>query len=130
MKLFCDMDGVIVHQIGRKRWDLMPWMKDGKQLWDGLNKFTKPTLLTQLLIDVYEISRHEKRTWVDRELGHDVECIVVHGEDGKFPHSAPGHILIDDSVAHRAPWVERGGIFILHRTAWESLTEFCRVWKD
>jgi hypothetical protein len=120
MRLFCDQDGVLVHQTSRKRWDLMDWMPDGRKLWEALKPYS-PVILTQLMMDVWEISRHEKRIWVDREIGPDVEVIVVHGEDGKFPYSGPGHVLIDDSIVHKEPWEKRGGIFILHKSADESI---------
>ena len=122
MKLYCDMDGVLVHQVGRLRWDLMDWMPDGRELWRAIKQY-RPTLLSQLMADVWEVSRHEKRTWVDRELGKDIPLIVVHGEDGKFPHSGLGHILIDDSEAHRLPWERMGGHFILHRSVRDSIAQ-------
>ena len=120
MKLYCDMDGVLVHQVGRLRWDLMDWMPDGRELWRAIKQY-RPTLLSQLMADVWEVSRHEKRIWVDREIGPDVPLIVAHGEHGKFFHSGPGHILIDDSEAHCPPWQRMGGDFILHRSARESI---------
>jgi hypothetical protein len=126
LKIHCDMDGVLVHQVGRIRFDLMDWTTDGKLLWNFIKPY-QPTILSQLMIDIWEVSRHEKRIWVERELGRDVPLIVVHGEDGKFPHSAPGHLLIDDSVAHRDPWIERGGTFILHRSAFATIEELKRL---
>lgn len=129
VKLFLDMDGCLVHQTSRKRFDLMPWMPDGKELWEGLKPY-QPTLLSQLMIDIYDISAPEKRTWVNRELGSDIRLIVVHGEQGKWPYSRPGHVLIDDSIAHRDPWEKCGGTFILHKSAKASVSEFLEVVKS
>ena len=120
MRLFCDMDGVLVNQTSRKRFDLMSWMPGGRELWAFLAPF-KPTILSQLKQDIWGISIHEKRAWCARELGADVPVIVVHAEVGKSGHSAPGHVLIDDSEHHRDPWNERGGIFIRHTSARETI---------
>lgn len=120
------MDGVLVQQVGRKRFDLMGWMPDGRELWAFLAPL-RPTILSQLLKDIYEISRPEKEAWCVRELGGDVPVIVVRGEEGKHYHSGAGNVLIDDSEAHRAPWVRRGGTFILHRSAALSIAELQAV---
>lgn len=120
--IYCDMDGVLVKQVGRKRFDLMDWMPDGRELWAFLEPL-RPTILSQLMADIYEVSKPEKEVWCERELGPSVPVIVVHGEQGKHYYSGPGNILIDDSEAHRAPWVSRGGTFILHRSAVHSMAE-------
>lgn len=119
--IYCDMDGVLVHQTGRKRFDLMDWMPDGRELWRFLAPL-QPTILSQLMADVYEVSKPEKELWCRRELG-SVPVIVVRAEDGKFPYSAPGNVLIDDSERHREPWESAGGTFILHRSARQSIAE-------
>lgn len=121
--IYCDQDGVLVQQVGRKRWDLMGWMPDGKELWAFLAPL-KPTILTQLMADVWEVSRHEKKLWVERELGADVPVIVVRAEYGKHPHCKPGDILIDDDVYRHSPgWIRAGGTFIHHKSAAQSIAE-------
>lgn len=120
--IFCDLDKVLVNQTSRKRFDLMDWMPDGRELWAFLAPL-QPTILSQLMADIYDVSKPEKLIWCARELGPDVRVIVVRGEEGKHYHSGPGHILIDDTEGHRANWVRRGGTFILHRTASESIAE-------
>ena len=125
--IYCDMDNVLVRQTGRKRWDLMGWMPDGRALWSFIAPL-KPTLLSQLKSDVWEVSRHEKRLWVDRELGPDVPLIVVHADEGKHPHCKPGDILIDDDAPlHRLNWMLAGGIFIHHQSAAKSIGELSKL---
>src|SRR3990167_3114514 len=117
------MDGVLVNQIGRKRWDLMGWTADGKELWEFLQPL-KPTLLSQLMADVWDVSSREKRIWVDRELGDDVPLIVTHAERGKHPHCKAGDILIDDNARrHESGWIVAGGVFIHHKSAQQSINE-------
>lgn len=121
-ELYCDMDGVLVNQTGRARFDLMDWMPDGRELWMFIAPY-RPTILSQLMMDIWEVSRHEKRIWVERELGADVPVIVVHAEEGKHPHSGPGAVLIDDSLAHQEPWESKGGVFVHHITAERSIEQ-------
>lgn len=116
------MDGVLVNQTGRARFDLMGWRHDGRLLWDAIKAY-RPTLLSQLMADIYEISRPEKLAWAARELGAEVPVIVVRAEQGKHPHSGPGCVLIDDSAKHRATWEAAGGIFIWHRSAVQSIAD-------
>lgn len=115
-----DMDGVLVQQVGRKRFDLMGWMPDGRELWDAVVPHS-PGLLSQLLEDIWDVSRHEKRLWVDRELGAHVPLTVVRGDLRKHLHATPGAILVDDSPKHRAGWEEAGGVFVLHTSARGSI---------
>lgn len=123
VKVFCDMDGVLVNQTGRVRFDLMGWMPGGRELWAFLAPL-KPTILSQLMADIYEVSCLEKLTWCARELGADVPVIVVRAENGKFPHCKPGDVLVDDSPHHHdRAWTAAGGIFIHHVSAAKSIEQ-------
>ena len=120
MRLFVDMDGVLVHQTGRDGFEAMPWTVDGKELWNHVKAF-HPTVLSQLSPDIYERGKFQKAVWVCRELGTSVPLIVVRAwyyDTAKFEYSAPGAVLIDDHFEqHQPAWVERGGVFIHHRDA-------------
>ena len=120
MKLFVDLDGVLVRQTGRDGFDLMLWMPDGKELWEYVKQF-RPTILSQLSPDIYERGSAQKRVWVDRELGKDVPLIVVQEDTlhtAKWRHSGHGYILIDDHKEQHWPaWELWGGVFIHHQDA-------------
>lgn len=117
---FCDQDGVLVNQTSRLRFDLMGWHPEGRELWAFIAPL-KPTILTQLMDDIYDVSAPEKRIWVARELGPDVPIIVCRDRQ-KYPHATPGAVLIDDSPKHhREAWERAGGVFIHHRTAAQSI---------
>jgi hypothetical protein len=124
--LYCDMDGVLVNQTGRARFDLMDWMPDGRELWDFI-KPHKPRILSQLMKDIWDVSRHEKRIWVERELGAGVPVTVVRAEEGKHPYSGPGAVLIDDSIKHKSDWEAKGGIFVHHLTAERSIEQLRKI---
>ncbi len=114
------MDGVLVHQTGRDGFDTMPWMEDGKELWEYIKAFS-PNILSQLSPDIYDRGSEQKRVWCDRELGVDVPLIVVRADTfhtAKFVYAGEDAVLIDDHAAqHQQAWEQRGGIFIEHKSA-------------
>ena len=120
VKIYCDMDGVLVHQTGRDGFDQMPWAVDGRELWDYVKQF-RPTILSQLSPDIYDRGRAQKRVWCDRELGRDVLLIVARAwyyETAKYEYAEHGAVLIDDhEEQHAAEWIARGGVFIHHQDA-------------
>lgn len=121
MNIFCDMDGVLVHQTGRDGFDTMPWMPGGRVLWAFIAPL-KPTILSMLRDDNYERCAPQKRAWCARELGADVPVIITPDSTGKGPHAIPGAVLIDDGVMRHAPgWVKNGGIFLHHVSAAETI---------
>ena len=113
MKLYCDMDMVLVRQIAREGFDRFPWMDGGKELWAAI-KGLRPILLTQVRGDRFGKTAEEKLTWIDRELGAGVAVIFTPDSRGKGPFARPGDVLIDDSTDHCAAWQKNGGTPILH----------------
>lgn len=127
MKVYCDMDGVLVRQTGSDGFDRMPWMPDGRELWDFIAPMN-PTILSQRPDDNWARTAPQKVAWVARELGPNVPVIIARRSVGKSPHAQPGAILIDDGLKkHGTPWIERGGIFIHHRSAKASIKELQRL---
>ena len=41
----------------------------------------------------------------------------------KPTYCEPGDVLVDDQSKHREPWTDAGGVFILHRSAAESIPQ-------
>ena len=130
MKIFCDLDGVLVHQTGRDGFDTMPWTEDGRELWEYVKAFN-PTILSQLSPDIYVRGSVQKRVWCDRELGKDVPLIVAQAryyETAKYVHAEPGAVLIDDHPEqHQQAWERRGGVFIHHVDADSTISKLCGV---
>ena len=129
MKLFCDMDGVLVKQTGRDGFDRMPWMPDGRDLWAFLAPF-KPTILSMLPNANMVRCEPQKRAWCARELGPDVEVIITPDSIGKGPHATPGAILIDDGLMRHSPdWIKHGGTFVHHTSAAKSIAQLRTLLK-
>ncbi len=126
MKLFIDMDGVLVRQTGRDGFDVMPWMPDGKELWEYVKPFC-PIILSQLSPDIHGRGSYQKRIWCDRELGAGVPLIVVMADTHhteKYNYSGLESILIDDHFEqHQPAWVARGGVFIHHVNTENTIRE-------
>lgn len=118
--LFCDMDGVVVKQTGRDGFDKMPWMPDGRELWDFIAPL-HPTMLSMLPDESMARCEPQKRAWCERELGAHVSVIITPDSCGKAPYAKRGHVLIDDSVMHADGWARLGGIFVLHKSARQTI---------
>lgn len=67
----------------------------------------------------------EKREWVRRHLGHETAngAKLVRDAKMKAQFAAPSHILIDDRHKAIDPWVEAGGIGILHTSAISTIAQ-------
>ncbi len=135
-EVFLDLDGVIVDWVGSTKkvlnikslkpfnraksdqhtiidaqglefWSEMPWIKDGKQLWNFVKKF-KPTILSSPRS--YKFAPEGKKIWIKRELGSI--NVILSNNKSKFAKS--NRILIDDYDKNINAWEKRGGIGILH----------------
>ena len=109
---------------GEKFWSLMPWIKDGKELWNFIKKYN-PTILSAPTHD--PTSKSGKIKWIKRELGSNIEYIL---EWDKYKYAKPNHILIDDSESKITPWKEHGGIGILHTSARDTIEQLLELKKE
>lgn len=142
-KIFCDLDGVladfdsgVLKVTGFKPGDIavkdmwkalaretnffgtLDWMSDGKVLWDHISKY-EPTILTGIPFGSW--APKQKREWCYHHLG--AYNVITCWSKEKHLHSGEGCILIDDRIKAKAPWEEKGGIFILHVTAEDSIRQ-------
>jgi len=98
----------MVAKEGIKFWSEMPWTKDGKQLWHFVKQYpcsilSAPTKTRSSFIG--------KDMWVNEHLGKNVKRIF---DRHKYKYASPDSILIDDMEKNIKPWIEAGGIGILH----------------
>ena len=125
----------------------LPWTVDGKVLWNELKKNNQTTNLDVLTgVPRHNKSRAEKFAWCKRELGIEANHVDMAGKKSahelvtgrrkdkegivnvitcwsknKHCESKANHILIDDRLALREKWEQRGGIFIHHTSAERSI---------
>lgn len=153
MNIYVDMDGVITDfskqlsdLLGRKinrDWDFgsdpkiwkkikedgvsfwldMPWMPDGKKLWNALKKY-KPTILTSPSKDYSSIQG--KKKWIKRNIPGTPYIIEPH----KYKYAESDAVLIDDMIDNIKKWEDTGGIGILHENANKTLTKLKKIMSE
>jgi hypothetical protein len=116
----------LLAEANRVFWATNDWTKDGKDLWDYINKFN-PTILSAVARDCYPIQDEivlGKLQWIKRNLGikYMAEAILVHRRD-KNRFGGPDGILIDDYEKNILEWRNTGGIGIHHKNAKDTIEE-------
>jgi len=146
--LYCDMDGVLVDfekrfedttglspnafrdkygldefwklidDEGVRFWVGMPWMPDGKQLYD----YIKPNLYSLLSSPSYDnSSRLGKRLWVKNNIPGTK--LILAARKNKQDYAKENSILIDDLKPTIDEWNAKGGIGILHTSAASTIKQ-------
>jgi hypothetical protein len=123
----------IIDAGGVDYWRTMPWMKDGKELWDYVSKFN-PTILSAPSRN--PDSKTGKVLWLKENVNlpnYDVQTKAKHGWDGKSKIilnsdkwryvSGPFDILIDDTPKKINAWKNAGGFGILHISAKDTISQ-------
>jgi hypothetical protein len=106
----------IDNEIGVRFWVGIPWMQDGKQLWEYIKKY-KPTLLSAPSRN--NESRLGKRLWVKKHIPGTK--LVLASRVNKQDYAKPNAILIDDRPDTIIEWENKGGVGILHKSAEETI---------
>lgn len=112
-----------VNNSGVEFWSEMPWIEDGRELWEYVSKYS-PTILTAP-------SRGDdcpkgKKIWVKRELG-DIPIII---DRDKYKYSRENYILVDDTEEKIDKWIEAGGIGILHTSAKDTISKLKDIFGE
>jgi len=149
IKIFCDLDGVLVDfdygvkKILKKSPDQLPeclmwavikktpnfytnlyWTHDGKQLWNFIKDFQGVQLLTGIPRG-FKDAITQKKSWCNSELGNQYNVICCATKD-KPLYATKGAILIDDRLKIANEWISKGGIFIHHTSAENTIKELQR----
>lgn len=97
-------------------------MDDAFHLWNCVLKYN-PTILSATG-HIFGAG-NEKRAWVRDHLGAATadKAIFVRNSRDKAKYASPTSILIDDRTKSITPWVEAGGIGILHKSAELTIRE-------
>lgn len=93
----------------------LPKMDGADFLWASVSKL-HPKILTALPKTGAERVDVQKRAWVKKNFPYANDVITCRTEE-KPNYCKPGDILIDDRAVNRASWKEKGGLYILHTSA-------------
>ena len=109
---------LIDEEVGIRFWVGMPWMPDGKELWNFI-KPLNPTLLSSPSRN--NESRLGKRLWVRNHIPGTK--LILAFRVNKKQYSQRNSILIDDMPRTIEEWKAEGGIGILHTSAASTIEQ-------
>jgi hypothetical protein len=112
--------GKMAHH-GFEFWGVMDKMVDADILWNRLMEADHPVEILSATGHVGNADA-EKRKWVETHLG-DVVVNLVRKSKDKATFASPKAILIDDREKSITPWVEAGGIGVLHVSADDTIRQ-------
>ncbi len=106
-------------------WANLDMMSDGQQLWDYIKNYNSE------ILSATSHSRHkaagQKRRWVKRCIDPNVKVNLVQHSRDKAQFAKPNHILIDDSPKSINPWIQAGGIGILHKNTNDTIKQLKKL---
>ncbi len=108
-------------EMGGELWYESPPMEDAMELWNYVSPYV-PQILSATGPPKYKAA-DQKRRWVAEQLGEDVVVNLTRKAVEKSRHAAPHRILIDDKPKAVNPWVENGGIGIVHTSAADTIQQ-------
>lgn len=94
-------------------------MPDAMALWVAI-KHLKPTILTALPKTDSERVALQKRDWVVKNF-HPIPDVITCKTVEKPTYCTPGDILIDDRAVNRDAWMAKGGTYIIHSSARDTI---------
>jgi len=107
-----------IDEAGIKFWENLGWKKDGKKLWNYIEKYN-PEILSSP--SKKNESRIGKRNWVKKEIPD--AHLILRSSEHKKDFASPKSILIDDRKPNIDAWKEAGGIGILHTSADDTIKQ-------
>jgi hypothetical protein len=104
-------------------WSNLPWMDDGKELWEYVSRFN-PIILTA---PMQEKSSLGKLNWVKKNLNLEKDRVILSQTKYLYTsYEGKTGFLIDDMPKHLTPFLEKGGEGILHKSAASTIRELQR----
>ena len=104
-------------------WVGMPWMPNGKKLWDYISKYN-PIILSAPSKE--NESRLGKRLWVRNNLSPKPKVVLASAQN-KQNYSGTNRILIDDRPSNVEQWRSKGGIGILFISTEQTIKDLQKL---
>jgi hypothetical protein len=109
---------LINDKVGTPFWAKMPWMPQGKQLWNYIKKYN-PILLSSP--SAHHSSRYGKKLWAQENTPGTKLILAL--RSNKQDYSKKNKILIDDRADTIGEWNTKGGIGILFTSTDQTINE-------
>lgn len=106
---------------GPTLWRHLELLPDAMQLWNFI-KDKNVQILTATGDSKYG-SAAQKRAWVTEHFGSAVRCNFVKSAPLKAEYAGSHHILIDDQARATQPFIQAGGIGIVHTSAASTIAK-------
>jgi len=106
----------------------LPFMPDAIELWNGVsNLHITPIILTGIPYSIPNV-KQQKQEWVWEHFGYSVQVICCRSID-KWRHMKHiGDILVDDRLKYSDRWLDKGGVFVLHKKSISTLMELHKLY--
>lgn len=118
-----------INMFGSDWWAHLPWMGDGKILWDWI-KNKNCCVLTSCSARNTGVKAIEGKTkWIHMNLG-SIKNIIVDSWDMKQNYATPTDILIDDALRNINQWKDKGGIGILHTDSLSTIEQLKTILNE
>lgn len=102
----------------------LPEMADALTLWTYVSQ-RSPIILSGVPTIVPSAAQ-DKRLWVRKLFGPQVPVICCKSKD-KSLHMSAGDVIIDDWDKYRHLWVARGGVWVTHTSADDSIAQLKKL---
>ena len=109
-----------IEAAGTDFWAYMDWKEGGKELWDFLQPYN-PVLLSSP--GLFSYAGAGKVAWIADNMPGTTLLL----EPEKFRYSERGALLIDDAQKNIDPWIELGGMGILHKNTSDTIEQVKRL---
>lgn len=109
----------------REFYATLPPMADARELWEGVRALARaePVILTG--VPRWPDAADQKRRWAAHHFPGG--SVITTSAREKSDHCQPGDVLIDDRPKYSPQWEAKGGVFIVHRSASQSLAQLQHV---
>ena len=115
---------------GSTWWATLPWMDDGKILWNFIKNKDVSILSSGSVRYTKGTATKGKKEWCIRNLGAKPEVIVTNeASDKQLYCKGPNYILIDDHSNNIKDWQSKGGIGILHTSSSDTIYKLKQILK-
>lgn len=101
----------------------LPVMSDAEHLWSYIKLNFATYRILSASGSTPKDCAQQKKLWVRNILGEDVNAIIVKDGKDKAAYADSNSILIDDRQKVLDPWIQAGGIGILHTSAVTTIAQ-------